>query len=326
MTKFKICNATELCDEWDSLVQNSLEGNIFFLSHYLKATGLPFTLYFVKKGEAFKAGFVVITDAKEKETLLDDLVIYNGIFFLNDPTHKETKARAQRFAITEEVINFLDTCYEKVRMQLSPEFEDIRPFLWHNYHSQNAKEKFVVDVRYTSYIDISSIVSTAESFQSTLFMNLETLRQRNIKEAKRKNAYTKIEVQVSLFLEYYKVLLHSQNIALTTKKIEKMNSLITALIQKNLASMYISYSAEAQIQYITIFCWDNKRAYYLFGAPNPEATERYKGSICFWDAFVDLAQRGIKEVDMEGVNSPQRGWFKLSLGGKLKPYYKIRKE
>jgi len=26
---------------------------------------------------------------------------------------------------------------------------------------------------------------------------------------------------------------------------------------------------------------------------------------------------------MEGVNSPHRGWFKLSFGGDIRPYYQI---
>ena len=39
---------------------------------------------------------------------------------------------------------------------------------------------------------------------------------------------------------------------------------------------------------------------------------------------MDLANRTkIGEVDMEGVNSPQRGWFKLGFGGNLLPYYQI---
>jgi hypothetical protein len=36
-----------------------------------------------------------------------------------------------------------------------------------------------------------------------------------------------------------------------------------------------------------------------------------------------LALEGIAEVDLEGVNSPRRGWFKLSFGGALLPYYEL---
>ena len=46
-----------------------------------------------------------------------------------------------------------------------------------------------------------------------------------------------------------------------------------------------------------------------------------------FEAFKDIAQRlSISEVDMEGVNSPQRGWFKLGFGGNLVPYYHVFKK
>jgi len=32
-------------------------------------------------------------------------------------------------------------------------------------------------------------------------------------------------------------------------------------------------------------------------------------------------KKNIREIDWEGVNSPQRGWFKLGFGGTLQPYY-----
>ena len=32
---------------------------------------------------------------------------------------------------------------------------------------------------------------------------------------------------------------------------------------------------------------------------------------------------GVKEVDMEGINSPQRGWFKMSFGGNTIPYFNL---
>ena len=35
-------------------------------------------------------------------------------------------------------------------------------------------------------------------------------------------------------------------------------------------------------------------------------------------------EESINSIDLEGVNSPNRGWFKLSLGGELNPYYKIK--
>ena len=68
-----------------------------------------------------------------------------------------------------------------------------------------------------------------------------------------------------------------------------------------------------------------KGAYYLFGASNPGMRNEHTGSAVLWDSFFALSRDAIKEVDMEGVNSPHRGWFKLSFGGDIRPYYHVYK-
>ena len=72
------------------------------------------------------------------------------------------------------------------------------------------------------------------------------------------------------------------------------------------------------------FAHDMKMAYYLYGCPLSEKVENYLGSITFWEAFVELSNKGIDLIDMEGINSPNRGWFKQSFGGTIKQYYNIK--
>ena len=129
---------------------------------------------------------------------------------------------------------------------------------------------------------------------------------------------------ISLFIEFYNSLLISQGINLSKEKLYRIQNLIKSLMKKNMAVMTCTKNNKGEILYITVFCFDKKRAYYLFGAGNPTSKERFKGTITFWDSFKILAQTyGIKEIDMEGVNSPMRGWFKLSFGGNLIPYYHL---
>jgi lipid II:glycine glycyltransferase (peptidoglycan interpeptide bridge formation enzyme) len=68
---------------------------------------------------------------------------------------------------------------------------------------------------------------------------------------------------------------------------------------------------------------DARRAYYLFGASDPALRDSHCGSAVLWDAFCFLASSGVAEVDLEGVNSPRRGWFKLSYGAALVTYYEL---
>ncbi|NTW98733.1 MAG: GNAT family N-acetyltransferase, partial [Geobacteraceae bacterium] len=63
----------------------------------------------------------------------------------------------------------------------------------------------------------------------------------------------------------------------------------------------------------------------LFGASDPAQRDTPTGTAVLWDAFFHFAVMGLTEVDLEGVNSPKRGWFKLSFGGDLKPYFQVSK-
>ena len=323
MSKYRVEETTDL-ERWDKLVDDSKQGTIFSKSIYLNSFGGKYKLLFVFKGNELRAGIPLILSEDEKSVILDDLVIYGGILFLEDKTHKEVRARSERFNITEIIIDYLTNKYSSIELSFSPHFEDLRPFLWHNYHNPE-NGQFVLDLRYTSYLDISNLKNILNEEQTNNFRNLDTLRQRNIREARRKEATTYIDNhQSSLFIQYYDCLMKSQGISASSEKLRNMKNIINTLAKNKFANIYITKNRDEVIQYMTVFIWDNKRAYYLFGAPNPDSQDRYKGTINFWDSFIDLSSKDIKEVDLEGINSPRRGWFKLSFGGDIRPYYEVR--
>ena len=75
-----------------------------------------------------------------------------------------------------------------------------------------------------------------------------------------------------------------------------------------------------------LFVLDSKRAYYAYGASDPELRHTEIGTQLMYESFVMLNKEyGVAEVDLVGVNSPQRGGFKMSFGGRLVPYFVVRK-
>lgn len=313
-------------DQWNDFVESSPQGTIFANSEYLEHVGRKFALFFVLRGEEIKAGLALIVSDDEKAVEIDDLVIYNGILFVDDKKQKHVSATFERFEITEFVIDELDKKYQKIEMALSPHFIDTRPFLWHNYHSQQVSEKFSLQLRYTSYLNIAELRETNDEFNCEIYRNLARLRQRRIREAKSVNSATVHEFDPELFIFFYQQLLLSQNIDISTVKLDRIKNLLIFLLQQTYTAYFSVKNDKKEIIYQTLFCFDSKRAYSLFGAGNVENTERYQGTMAFWEAFKYLArEKKINEIDMEGVNSPKRGWFKLSFGGNLLPYFQVRK-
>ena len=106
-----------------------------------------------------------------------------------------------------------------------------------------------------------------------------------------------------------------------------MSNLIEALINNDRGVLIEISNASGQIIYIVFYVWDRIRAYYLFGAGNPDASEPWQGTLAHWEAFKYLSKtKLIRVIDFEGVNSPKRGWFKLSFGGELINYYHLSRK
>lgn len=322
--KYKIEEIIDL-DIWQENIEKTPQYTMFVSKVYLQSFGGKFKTFFIKKGAQFKGGFCILLSDDEKNIILDDLVIYTGIFFKDDLTQKDVKSKAERFEISESIISYITKNYQNIEISLSTKIEDLRPFLWHNYGSNQSNLIFKNNLRYTSYINISELKKFENEENTDLFKNLETLRQRNIRQARRDNSITVEELHIDLFINYYTNLMNSQGQEVSKIKLFNMANIIRNTIQNKQAIMLATKNGRNEIIYLTVFTFDKFRAYYLFGAGNPEATEHYRGTICFWDAFIKLAQQfNISEVDLEGINSPNRGWFKLSFGGNIVPYYEIK--
>ena len=325
MSKFEIKEINDF-EMWNEFVDLSPQGTIFAKSYYLKSSGREFQLLGAYKGIHLKAGVVVVFTEDKLGCELDDLIIYGGILFCNDETQKEVKSRSARFQLSELFIEELDKRFNKVELAFAPQLEDMRPFLWHNYHSSDANEKFDVDLRYTSCLNIEEFATEKNEEDYQLFKELDTLRQRNIRDARRSGVEVVEGKETLLLIKFYESLMLNHDHNVEHEKLKRMQRLTDSLLEQEKATMFLAKDKNGEIMYVTVFCFDNKKAYYLFGAGNPDIDTRYRGTMAFWEAFRLLAKNhSISEVDLEGVNSPQRGSFKLSFGGDLKPYYQIYK-
>ena len=115
-----------------------------------------------------------------------------------------------------------------------------------------------------------------------------------------------------------------QGIETNEKSIMEMKNLLKRLNETKKGRMFMSYTIDGSIGSMAFFLVEPKKAYLLFLANNPVMRNTQTGTMVLWDAFSILSRSNIQEIDLEGVNSPKRGWFKLSFGGNIKPYFHIR--
>ena len=268
-------------DDWDGLVNRSPQGTLLSERLYLKATGRNHHLYWVRQGTGaeIKAGMALIVSDDGRCCELDDLVIYGGLLFNLDPKRQLVKRRHDEFQITEFVVEQIAQTYESIDFQTSPQFDDMRPFLWYRYH-EASENRFSLNVRYTSYVDISSLRHfMAREEESPCFNNMETVRRYSVREARRKGGSIARVGSGDTLIEFYRELMHRQGDAQSAGKLSGMKRVIDALLKVGRGSIYEARNSTGAAIYSIFYGWDEKRAYYLFGAGHPEINEPWQGTL-----------------------------------------------
>lgn len=322
MNKVYSLKEAPLDGKWDTFVENSKNGTIFAYSYYLLASQVNYKLYYCYKKQELRAAVLVVESEDGKKAVLNDFIIYNGIMY-NKPANKQNQSQqlSEQFKIQEFIAEELTNLYSSIALSLHPSIVDIRAFLWINYGEK--KPHYKPDVRYTTYLDISDFKVSKKLEDISIYNKASASRRQQIRYAIKKKYKTIPTEDTQQFIDFYKKTMGRQNISVVDKKLQDMKELMNELLVKKVAIIYASYDELNEVSSMAFFGWDNKRAYYIFGASDPAKRDGHGGTSVLWDAFYDLSSKGIKEVDMEGVNSPARGWFKLSFGGELKPYYEI---
>src|SRR5690606_23640731 len=132
-------------------------------------------------------------------------IIINGVFFKKnfvDSPHL-SRANSAKFDILEALSRYLADNYETIRLRLAPSIIDMRPFLWHNYHSDNPNDKYRISIRYTSYLDISSINEQTDLSQNKCFAALSESRRQEVRYAIKDNVQVSEKSDVEVFLKMY---------------------------------------------------------------------------------------------------------------------------
>jgi len=307
-------------EHWDNFIRTSENGSVFSYGDYLTSLPCQLGCYFIYNKDELRGALIVIED--ENETVLHDFIIYNGIIF-GPPTNGQNHSQrtSEHFRLTEFVAQELLRMYHSVALSLHPSIIDIRPFLWVNYGTD--LPKYNIQVRYTSYLDIQDFFQAHTLEDIKIYNNASGTRRQEIRYAKRDGVETKEEFDPNCFVNLYARTIGRQKIEIPENRLKEMRNLITNLHQKSIGRMFIAKTTDGKIGSMAFFVTDQWRSYFLFGANDPEIRNKHTGTAVLWDAFSILSRDGIIEVDLEGVNSPNRGWFKMSFGGDLRPYFEI---
>jgi lipid II:glycine glycyltransferase (peptidoglycan interpeptide bridge formation enzyme) len=185
--------------------------------------------------------------------------------------------------------------------------------LWHNYGLEG-KPKFEVKYRYTGHVHL-------QNFELTEF--LTTVRTARRQEYKKSQVQIQQSDDLQLFLSLYQQTFERQGLIIDATTL----GLVQRICEQSMAHGY-GYLSSAVLDDRTasmaFFVYDSRCSYYLFGANDPAMREANASSKLLLDNIALSAQKGLQIFDFVGVNSPQRGDFKLSFNAELVPYQEVQ--
>ena len=314
--------------EWEEFVAHSQQGTLFNQLDFLNALdGTPILLGCYKGNEL--KGAICFFEQDSKTAYRPELVIYNSMMLKSPDKHQSVANQfAEQFRTISAMTRDLTTQYQSISFQTHASLTDIRPLLWHNYGTE--QKKFQCTPRYTTTILLNSPqlnpsdALDIESISDSIYQGCSKTRRQEIRYARSKGVTVTRGIDLPLFSQLYRETFTRQGKETDETTLSEICRVCQALSDNQKLVMYVARDVHGSVGSIAIFGFDNKRAYYLYGANSLVARQSHTGSYVLFHAFEDLAKEGVKEVDLEGVNSPARGHFKMSFGGQLTTYYSIQ--
>ncbi len=189
----------------------------------------------------------------------------------------------------------------------------MRPFQWHYYHEPE-KGLFKIDLRYTGILDLNKFKTFDDYIAS-----IRTVRRQEFKKA---SQWIKLEASSNEMIldELHARTLGRQNI----DRNDEHSFLVRSISRHSFDGKYgkmVCGLIDGKPVSAVLFLYDDRTAYYLFGANDPAFRKLSPGTFLLIEMIKDTFERGIREIDFVGVNSPNRGDYKISLNAELKPYF-----
>jgi lipid II:glycine glycyltransferase (peptidoglycan interpeptide bridge formation enzyme) len=102
-----------------------------------------------------------------------------------------------------------------------------------------------------------------------------------------------------------------------------VRSITTTAIQEGFGDLLICRNRDGQAISATLFLFDEKCGYYMFGANHPEHNKANGGTLLLLENIRCCQSRSLEFVDVMGINSPNRGDFKTSFNAVPVPYFVV---
>ncbi len=310
----KILNKKDIENIYSKLIIFSPQKNIFCSSEILNFFFEDLELYTLSKNDKIKSFVYLLKDSDN--AIISDPFIYSGI--INHPRllMKNSRYNNEIFKINELIVNEIFSNYKNIDINLPLNFKDMRPFLWFNYGKN--ENVFKVTPRYTSILNINN------KNDDEILNEIDDVKRRDIKKVLNDENYkVSEEIDLPLMKKFYIETMQRNNGEFDNIALEKIFNFMDLQSKNNKIIQTTTYFKEDPL-YSVLFLHDDISSCYLYGSGNIQVKNRYAGSLALWRAIQISMKKELLYIDLEGINSPFRGEYKLCMGGEVNCYFNIK--
>jgi len=283
----------------------------------LRSLGRPYELATCEEGGAIVAGAPIILD--EQGRALPGpvpMTMYQGLLLRDHATMPSHRRIGFELGCVERLVGAIAERHPVCSLSQSWRFTDVRALSWHNYHAPE-RGQFDLRVLYTGILGLKDI-PTFEAYLA---------RVRQVRRQEHKKASGNVTIETSRDLDLLEAL-YTKTLARQGLSRDPADRDLLAKIARGALDAEYGVLRLARVGGVaaaaTLFLYDDRTAFYFLAANDPEFRNTPASTYLLLESIRDAHTRGFAEVDFIGVNSPQRGDFKVSFGAEIRPYYMAR--
>ena len=304
---------------WNSFIENTSKPNVFSISDFINLESNLKKLYILKSEEII-AAIPLILSKNCKNVIEPNFILYTPIKIRKRNDSNLSTINYENYEINNFLCEYLTNNYNNIFLKLDYTIKDIRPFLWYGYPEY--KKKFNLNLRYTSELNLEVINN--DILNSNFFKNCSTLIRRQIRHALSGDFIFFESYSSEVFLELIQQTFEIQESTFNSNYYKNVCRALDELHKKKLVRMYCVKNKFNKIIGCNIYSVIKDHSALIYNARSKEVDNKnYSGIYLLIKSFLELKKINIKTVDLEGINSPKRSFYKLGLGGNVESYFNI---
>lgn len=303
-------------EKWDQFVVSSPQGSVFCSTPFLDALNEDYDLLLVEDNGTPQIGTVVMKQNGKPIYAPHQFTEYQGILFgiskINMSKHSQIRWGLE---VTDFLLSEMEKHYDRISFCLHYTMEDIRSIQWFHYHEPQ-KGLFNVALYYSAILDLQLI----NNFDDYLYA-IRKVRRYEYRLACSEGLTFEVSDDINVLNQLHKRTFERQGIRRSSEEECLLFSISQAAISQNFGQLLVCRNKSGIEIAATLFLYDTKCGYYLFGANDPDYRNNFGGTYLLLENIRQCKKRGLCRVDFVGINSPNRGDFKTSFNTKPVPYF-----